>query len=226
MASELGRTLLDGGGSVQDSTLAHEELLVFGYSCKLFRDDEKALYLDKGKHLIIWMGDNGLMVDRFDVRGALYDLSEVESGGGADHWEGLTEEEKAEEDRYDYERYLALYHDEYQYHAYQEEEAKRLMAELGWDNYVYSQVGFSYDQSHEVGQTANVVGGQDVEQPPEGSQENLPEHTGYFPERDEDTFVPPPEINVPSGMVVAGGTLLVMHKGTLLQPHSSIDIDE
>lgn len=43
-----------------------EDLFVFGYSCKLFRDDEKALHIDQGKHLIPWMGDESLKIDRFE----------------------------------------------------------------------------------------------------------------------------------------------------------------
>lgn len=42
-----------------------EELFVFGYSCKLFRDDAKAIHIDQGKHLIPWMGDETLKIDRF-----------------------------------------------------------------------------------------------------------------------------------------------------------------
>lgn len=41
-----------------------EDLLVFGYACKLFRDDEKAKEIDQGKHLIPWMGENSLKIDR------------------------------------------------------------------------------------------------------------------------------------------------------------------
>lgn len=40
------------------------DLLVFGYACKIFRDDEKALHVDQGKHLIPWMGNNALKIDR------------------------------------------------------------------------------------------------------------------------------------------------------------------
>lgn len=41
-----------------------EDLLIFGYACKLFRDDDKAKHIDQGKHLIPWMGDNLLKIDR------------------------------------------------------------------------------------------------------------------------------------------------------------------
>uniref|UniRef100_A0A8D0L720 Suppressor of white apricot N-terminal domain-containing protein n=1 Tax=Sphenodon punctatus TaxID=8508 RepID=A0A8D0L720_SPHPU len=46
-----------GGGS-------RVELLVFGYACKLFRDDEKAQQQEQGRHLIPWMGDSAIMIDR------------------------------------------------------------------------------------------------------------------------------------------------------------------
>ena len=39
-------------------------LLVFGYACKIFRDDGKAQSLEAGDHLIPWMGDNSIKIDR------------------------------------------------------------------------------------------------------------------------------------------------------------------
>ena len=37
-------------------------LLVFGYGCTLFRDDQRALSLEAGDHLIPWMGDTSLRI--------------------------------------------------------------------------------------------------------------------------------------------------------------------
>ncbi len=42
-----------------------DDLLVFGYGCKLYRDDSKALLEDSGQLLIPWMGDTSLMIDRY-----------------------------------------------------------------------------------------------------------------------------------------------------------------
>lgn len=48
----------------KDSETDQEELFVFGYACKVFRDDDKAQYIDEGRHLIPWMGDDRLLIDR------------------------------------------------------------------------------------------------------------------------------------------------------------------
>ena len=48
-----------------------EDLLVFGYACKLYRDDTKALMENSGQLLIPWMGDTSLMVDRWVIGRAL-----------------------------------------------------------------------------------------------------------------------------------------------------------
>lgn len=49
---------------VNANEVRHVDLLVFGYACKVFRDDSKARDIDQGKHLIPWMGDNTLKIDR------------------------------------------------------------------------------------------------------------------------------------------------------------------
>ena len=46
------------------SRVDDNELLVFGYQCRLYRDDEKAELENGGELLIPWMGDRNLMVDR------------------------------------------------------------------------------------------------------------------------------------------------------------------
>ncbi|OTF72183.1 hypothetical protein BLA29_006747 [Euroglyphus maynei] len=40
-----------------------ETLFIFGYQCKLYRDDEKSRWINNGKHLIPWIGDHNILVD-------------------------------------------------------------------------------------------------------------------------------------------------------------------
>ena len=42
----------------------HESLSIFGYSCAVSRDDEKAANFDEEKCLIPWMGNEKIMLDR------------------------------------------------------------------------------------------------------------------------------------------------------------------
>lgn len=140
-----------------------EDLFVFGYSCKLFRDDDKALHIDQGKHLIPWMGDETLKIDRYDARGALHDLTRLEAPPGGYDWRvELTRGELDVEQLCDEERYRALHTDEDEEEMYKEEELKRLHA-AG-----YGQVGFNYEAAAE------------------------PAPPPQLPEVDEEPFVPTP----------------------------------
>ncbi|XP_053670837.1 protein suppressor of white apricot-like [Anopheles nili] len=117
-----------------------DDLLVFGYSCKIFRNDERARFIDQGQHLIPWMGDNQLKIDRYDARGALHDLSPYEAppGGYKDRLEGLTAAEQKAEQLCEEERYYSLYNNEVEEEMYQEEVRKR-------EKMLGNQVPFNYD---------------------------------------------------------------------------------
>ncbi|XP_019698836.1 splicing factor, suppressor of white-apricot homolog isoform X2 [Harpegnathos saltator] len=164
-----------------------QELLVFGYSCKLFRDDDKAKMIDQGKHLIPWMGDNTLKIDRYDGRGALGDLRIYEPPtGGFDQRTILTEEELKIEQLCDEERFRSLYHNDEEESIYHEEEMKRLHQAL--DSESYHQVGFNYNED-ENGHKATCEDSQSPKQS-EGSQE------------EDQAFVPPPELEIPEGIIL------------------------
>ncbi|XP_022341691.2 splicing factor, suppressor of white-apricot homolog isoform X1 [Crassostrea virginica] len=147
-----------------------EELFVFGYACKLFRDDERALYIDKGSHLIPWMGDDKLLIDRYDGRGHLYDLKPYDSSHAQPCV--LTAEEEKLEELCNEERYLELHTDVAEKKLYEEEEWKRYYQSLSEG---YGAVGFSYDYHNQ-------------------QQDN--EYYQAVAE-DEKPFVVPPELNLP-----------------------------
>ena len=68
-----GRGGVDAQGTLQQQQEEGDSLLVFGYQCKIFRDDEKAMFIERKKHLIPWMGDASLMIDRSADKSAVYE---------------------------------------------------------------------------------------------------------------------------------------------------------
>ncbi|KAL7303293.1 hypothetical protein TKK_0004485 [Trichogramma kaykai] len=158
------------------------ELLVFGYSCKLFRDDERAKSIDQGKHLIPWMGDNSLKIDRYDGRGALGDLRSHEPPpGGFDYRTILTEDEMRIEQTCDEERYRSLYNNDAEEALKHEEEIKRLHQALGSDG-AYNQVGFNYDNEKKI---------EEDSQSPKQSEGSTD---------DDEPYVPIPELELPENI--------------------------
>ncbi|XP_014748189.1 PREDICTED: splicing factor, suppressor of white-apricot homolog isoform X1 [Sturnus vulgaris] len=189
--------LLSGGGTVPGPPggggggggSSRVELLVFGYACKLFRDDEKAQYQEQGRHLIPWMGDPKIMIDRYDGRGHLHDLSEYDaeySTWNRDYQ--LSEEEARIEALCDEERYLALHTDLLEEEARQEEEYKRLSEALAEDG-TYNAVGFRYGSDY---YDPSEPTEEEEHQP--AKQRAQTENT----EENEEPFVAPPGLNVPS----------------------------
>ncbi|XP_049593657.1 splicing factor, suppressor of white-apricot homolog isoform X2 [Syngnathus scovelli] len=161
----------------------YADLLVFGYACKVFRDDEKALYHEHGKHLIPWMGDKRIMIDRYDGRGHLHDLSEYDSGSWNTSYQ-LSEEEARIEALCDEERYLAFRTDLMEEEARQEEEYKRLSEALA-DEGTYNAVAFKY--------TAEYY---DPSQPTEEEDANK-RAAEAEPEENEEPFVAPEGLEIP-----------------------------
>ncbi|XP_069612161.1 splicing factor, suppressor of white-apricot homolog isoform X4 [Ranitomeya imitator] len=164
------------------------ELLVFGYACKLFRDDEKALYHEHGRHLIPWMGDSHIQIDRYDGRGHLHDLSEYDAEHNS--WNrnyNLSEEEARIEALCDEERYLALHTDLLEEEARQEEEYKRLSEALAEDG-MYNTVGFQYKSDY-----------YDPSQPTEeeDQQKGKDDKDSSDVEDGEEPFIAPEGLNVP-----------------------------
>ncbi|KAK9532730.1 hypothetical protein VZT92_010103 [Zoarces viviparus] len=161
----------------------YADLLVFGYACKLFPDDERALYHEHGKHLIPWMGEKNIMIDRYDGRGHLHDLSEYDSGSWNTSYQ-LSEEEARIEALCDEERYLALHTDLLEEEARQEEEYKRLSEALA-DEGTYTAVAFKYSADY-----------YDPSQPTVEDDANR-ECEEVEPEESEEPFVALPGLTIP-----------------------------
>ncbi|XP_033030870.1 splicing factor, suppressor of white-apricot homolog isoform X2 [Lacerta agilis] len=179
----------DGGGGGGGG--GRVELLVFGYACKLFRDDEKALQQEQGRHLIPWMGEPSIMIDRYDGRGHLHDLSEYDaeySTWNRDYQ--LSEEEARIEALCDEERYLALRTDLLEEEARQEEEYKRLSEALAEDG-TYNAVGFTYSSDY-------YDPSEPTEEEEQPSKAKAAAAKAEHVEENEEPYVAPLGLNVPS----------------------------
>ncbi|XP_029652984.1 splicing factor, suppressor of white-apricot homolog isoform X1 [Octopus sinensis] len=159
----------------------HEELLVFGYACKLFPFDEKAAYIEEEKHLIPWMDDQTIMIDRYDGRGHLYDLAPYDASSCNSSCV-MSDEEKHIEALCDKERYLELHTDMQEQALYEEEEWKRYYQSLSEG---FNAVGFLYEQP-----TDSSV--------PEDEDQEL----NAALEAAVEKFVPPKELQVPPDIAI------------------------
>ena len=74
----------------------------YGQSCTIFADSDLAASLDAGRHLQAWLGDQTVMVDRYDVRLLLHDSTQLHKPSYR------REPDSSEEEDIDFERYRDL----------------------------------------------------------------------------------------------------------------------
>ena len=78
---------------------------VYGRSCAIFSDKDTAAALDSEQHLQPWLGDDDVMVDRYDVRLLWHDTMQLSR---AARKRSADSSEQALEEELDYERYLDI----------------------------------------------------------------------------------------------------------------------
>lgn len=201
-----------------------DDLLVFGYACKLFEDSEKASAFDPEKHLISWMGDETLRIDRYDARLYFTDKAQFTTKP-SELASTLTLEEEEMERQCDEERYMDLNRNMEEYEIQQEEEMKRFQQALSEDG-AYNSVGFTYpyesaEISHQYPKNLNGYKSlkresdvYQVQQARVGSHLNV-DTSGSPPPivpvpgnltpplfQEPEPFVPPKELEIPDGMEI------------------------
>ena len=128
-----------------------EQLLVFGYACKLFRDNERATQVDKGEYLVPWMGNSSIMLDRFDARGVLSNLKNYEAIEGEMNQEDyMTPEEVMTEEMCDDERYRSMKIADEAETDFAIEEINKRVLNPG------AEVGFNYDKPKAETSTSEI----------------------------------------------------------------------
>nr|XP_026692111.1 splicing factor, suppressor of white-apricot homolog isoform X1 [Ciona intestinalis] len=178
--------------AVVESTKPNEDdLLVFGYASKLFPPDKHSASVAKNLHLIKWNEDGhaNILIDRYDCRASLHDLSEFD-GNSWNKKHQLSEEEVRLETYLDDERYRALHVEELEENIRQEEELKRLHAVINeTPSSKFSQVQFRYDNDNS-------------DQESQKDRYNPCDPTNDEEEVDEKPFFAPASLAVPEEMEI------------------------
>ena len=101
--------MCDAFAGVRDSNVQTDgsdlSCCVYGRSCTVFSDSDTAAALDSEQHLQPWLGDDTVMVDRYDVRLLWHDTMQLSR---AARKRTADSSEQALEEELDYERYLDI----------------------------------------------------------------------------------------------------------------------
>ncbi|XP_065663694.1 uncharacterized protein LOC100210071 isoform X2 [Hydra vulgaris] len=212
-----------------ETAIKYDDLLVFGYECKLFRDDQQAESVNKGETLIPWMGDKMLLIDRYDCRGHLYHIEEFDFSKIVSN-DSMSPEELEIEKICDEERYMSLNKDMINEDILKEEEEKRIN-NLYNPHTAYQTIDYSYSDDPSKSKLLPIENafyqycqyyGYDKENPnvkayflslqsydyerppppPEPSAENTNSSSTILNIQKPDKFVPPEGLIIPAGMEV------------------------
>ncbi|KAI8916635.1 hypothetical protein DFJ77DRAFT_439880 [Powellomyces hirtus] len=163
-----------------------KDLLGFGYACRLFRNDAQAAQIDSGKHLLPWQhgandGSEPLLIDRYDVRNLLEDLSGFDNHAQEDDSDGITRADgtavvvESDQEELNKERYLDVDSDEEAMYDLDEEE-QRIFKE---EKRRRDRVGPTEDQMDDT--TAADDGSKEEPASPEVFDLKYPAPTGITP---------------------------------------------
>ncbi|KAJ3190297.1 hypothetical protein HDU85_000592 [Gaertneriomyces sp. JEL0708] len=160
-----------------DSVDSLDDLLVFGYSCKLFRDDEIAAEVEQGHFLQPWRENpEAVYMDRYDVRNLLDMLPEDPQPGPPQ----LDPDESA----YDVERYADLDSEEEELYTMSEDERETYLTEKRKRRKLEADgrpIGIPYDYGTNANESAEAS----------DTREDFPME-----------YIPPPEIAVPQTKIL------------------------
>ncbi|KAI8811330.1 alternative splicing regulator-domain-containing protein [Cladochytrium replicatum] len=115
----------------QEDIRSEPDLLVFGYSSHIFRDDQLALRVHNNELLVKWADEeeNPIWLDRYDCRNILHERSEFEGPGSFSEY--LPEDEEIER-QCDLERYADVDSDEEVLFGLSDDERENFIAEKLW----------------------------------------------------------------------------------------------